>query len=182
MTQIEEKYNEIMDFLGKQKITSHIYPKDFNLAHHEFESLINEMEKEDHLNKGHWVLDGFYIFMGLTFKGRNFLQNNDKKQYSKIEKIEVIYNNSLNIHGNNYGNAVSGNGNTIQSPLDQKLIELIEAISKSQLSDKEQIIAELQHSKNNKVSIQQTLGKLLTRSSEVSTLISMITGVLTLCS
>ncbi|MDY0263777.1 MAG: hypothetical protein RBR12_01200 [Sulfurospirillum cavolei] len=181
MTQIEEKYNEIMDFLGKQKITSHIYPKDFNLAHHEFESLINEMEKDGHLNKGHWVLDGFYIFMGLTFKGTSFLQNNDKKQYSKIEKTEIIYNNNLHIHGDNYGNAVNGNGNTIQSPLEQKLIELIEAISKSQLSDKEQIIAELQYSKKDKVSIQQTLGKLLTRGAEISGIVSMITAVLSLC-
>jgi len=32
-------------------------------------------------------MDGFYIFMGLTFRDKNLLQNNDKKQYSKIEKI-----------------------------------------------------------------------------------------------
>ena len=105
----------------------------------------------------------------------------DKKQYSKIEKTEIIYNNNLHIYGDNYGNAVSGNGNTIQSALDQKLMELIEVINNSQLSDKEQIIAELQHSKKDKISIQQTLGKLLTRGAEISGIASMIREVLTLC-
>ncbi|AFL67749.1 hypothetical protein [Sulfurospirillum barnesii] len=180
MTAIEAKYNEIMDFLGKQKAGSDIYPEEFELEYDEFKILIEKIENDGLIKKGSWYLtDKLYTFRGLTFDGRNFLQNNDKKQYSKIERTEVTYNNVLNIHGNNYGNAVNGNGNTIQSPLDQKLLELIEAINKSHLSDKEQIILKLQHS--DKVGIQQTLGELLTRSSEVSSLVSMITGVLTLC-
>lgn len=180
MTAIEAKYNEIMDFLGKQKKSEYIYPQDFNLECGEFKSIINEMEEDGNIEKSSWAFGYGYYFKRLTYQGTSFLENNDKKQYSKIEKTEITYNNNINIHGNNYGNAVRGNGNTIQSPLDQKLIELIDAISKSQLSDKEQIIAELQHSKESKVSIQQTLGKLLTRGAEVSSLVSMITGILAL--
>lgn len=182
MTAIEAKYNEIMDFLGKQKKGTFIVSQDFNLEFHEFKSIINEMEKDGNINKGYWFIDNpSYTFMGLTYQGTNFLENNDKKQYSKIEKTEIIYNNNLHIYGDNYGNAVSGNGNTIQSALDQKLMELIEVINNSQLSDKEQIIAELQHSKKDKISIQQTLGKLLTRGAEISGIASMIREVLTLC-
>ncbi len=181
MTAIEAKYNEIMVFLGKQKKGQSIDPQDFNLEFNEFKSIINEIERDGNINKGYWFQDNYsYIFWGLTSPGTSFLENNDKKQYSKIEKTEIIYNNNLTINGDNYGNTVNGNGNTIQSPLDQKLMELIEAISKSQLSDKEQIIDELQHSKKDKVEIQQTLGKLLTRGAEASSLVSMITGILTL--
>lgn len=181
MTEIEAKYNEIMDFLGKQKKSQSISHQDFNLEFNEFKSIINEMEKDGNINKGHWFIDNpSYTFMGLTYQGTSFLENNDKKQYSKIEKTEITYNNNLTINGNNYGNAVSGNGNTIQSPLEQKLMELIEGISKSKLSDKEEIIVELQHSKKDKVSLQQTLGKLLTRGAEVSGIVSMITSILAL--
>lgn len=181
MTAIEAKYNEIMVFLGERKNIKSIEPKDFNLESKEFKNIISEMEKDGNIEKGYWFIDNpCYAFRGLTSQGTNFLENNDKKQYSKIEKTEITYNNNINIHGNNYGNAVSGNGNTIQSPLEQKLMELIEAISSSQLSNKEQIIAELQHSRKDKVSIQQTLGKILTRGAEVSSLVSMITGILTL--
>lgn len=180
MTAYEENYNEIMDFLGKQKAGSDIYPKEFGLEYDELKCLIKKIENDGLIKAGDWYLtDKLYTFHGLTFDGQNFLQNKDQKQYPKIEKTEITYNNILNIHGNNYGNAVNGNDNTIQSPLDQKLLELIKAINKSHLSDKEQIIVKLQHS--DKVGIQQTLGELLTRSSEVSSLVSMITGVLTLC-
>ena len=181
MTPNDAKYNEIMIFLGERKNIKSIEPKDFNIESKDFKNIISEMEKDGNIEKGYWFIDNpCYAFRGLTYKGTSFLQNNDKKQYSKIEKTEVTCNNNVNINGNNYGNAMSGNSNTIQSPLDQKIIELIDTISKSQLSDKEQIIEELQHSKKDKVGIQQTLGKLLTRGAEVSSLVSMITGILTL--
>ena len=117
MTAIEVKQNEIIDFLGKQKVHSEIYPNDFKIGYHEFKSHINKMEDMKYINKGRWFpSDNLYIFNGLTFDGQNSLQNNNKKQDSKIDKTEVIYNNVLNIHGNNNGNAVIGNNTVIHAP------------------------------------------------------------------
>lgn len=88
MTPIEAKQNEIIDYLGKQKVHSEIYPSDFKIEYDEFKSHINKMEDMEYINKGRWFQsDNLYIFNGLTFDGRSFLQNND----SKIEKKEPTY-------------------------------------------------------------------------------------------
>ena len=112
MTANEAKQNEIMDFLGKQKVHSEIYPNDFKIGYYEFKSHINKIEDMKYINVGRWFGD-LYIFNGLTFDGQNFLQNNDKKQHHKIEKTEVTYNNNIL---NNYGNAVIGHNAVIHTP------------------------------------------------------------------
>lgn len=180
MNSIEEQYNEIVNSLAKLKEGSNVDPKSFNLTHADFKSLISEIEHDRLINTGHWLLSGAYIFMGLTFQGKSFVQNQDKKQYSKIEKTEINHYNTVNIGRDNNGQIAIGNNNSFSSEFDKKFTELLQAISLSQLADKNIIIEELKNVQSDKVALQSALGHLLTRGAEVASLISMITGLLPL--
>jgi aspartokinase-like uncharacterized kinase len=121
----------------------------------------------------------FYKVNGLTFNGRCFLENNDKKEYSKSEKSEAIHL-SVNVAGNNSGNIIVGNGNTVLSEFDKKFNELIEAINSSDIQDKEAVIQELNSNKNNEVSLKKYLGYILIKGAEISSIISAVAALLSL--
>lgn len=181
MSTIEDQFNSIMYMLSEKKEGSDIYPKDFAMEYSLFKSLIDEMEKDNLLNRGHWIIEGNgYIFMGLTFKGISFVQNNDKKQYAKIDKTEINNHYNVNIGRDNNGQIAFGDNNNFSSEFDKKFTELIQGIYTSQLADKNKIIEELEKVRSNKVALQSSLGHLLTRGAEVSSLVSMITGILPL--
>lgn len=94
---------------------------------------------------------------------------------------KVIYSNTVNIHGNNQGVAVSGNennSNILDVEFDKKIIDLITAIEASSIQDKKQLIKDLNNKKNNKSELQSYLGTLLTRGAEVTTLTPVIVSLL----
>jgi hypothetical protein len=73
----------------------------------------------------------------------------------------ITYNNTVNIHGDNKGNAQVGNGNTINSlEFNQKFIQLIHEIENSSIGNKAQIIQELNEKKDDKTALQSSLGTL----------------------
>lgn len=78
------KYNMLVKEIANLK-DKDIYPKTFGMDYQEFKAIIDEIEKDGLFEKGYWLLDGSYMFIGLTFKGRSFIENNDKKEYHKIE-------------------------------------------------------------------------------------------------
>lgn len=178
MNSIEEQYNKIVYYLANLQEGIDIEPKIFNLTYSDFKSLLSEMERDGLINSGHWLLSGGYIFMGMTFRGKSFVQNQDKKQYAKIEKTETNYHNTVNIGGNNNGQVAIGDNNSFSSEFDNKFLRLLQGIHTSQLSDKDAIIEELKNVKSDKVALQSSLGHLLTRGAEVSSLVSMITALL----
>ena len=143
-----DKYNMLVNEIANSK-SDNIEPKDFGLDYQEFKAIIDEIEYDGLFEKGFWALAGFYIFTGLTFKGRNFLENSDKKQYYKIEKTEVNHNHSINVAGNNNGNIISGNNNTINSDFNKKFSALVDEINKSNLENKYLIIKELNACQDN---------------------------------
>ena len=162
-----DKYNMLVCEIANSK-DKNIYPKNFGLDNQEFKAIINEIENDGLFEKGWWALDGFYIFNTLTFKGRNFLENNDKKEYHKIEKTEITYNHSVNVGGNNHGNIITGNSNSIVSEFDKKFDELIQAINSSNLQSKESIMQELKNNKNDELSLKSYLISLLQKGVEVT--------------
>lgn len=181
MSAIEEQYNSVMYNLSTLKDGTNIYPKDFAIDYSLFKSLIDEMEKDNLLNRGYWIIEGNgYIFMGLTFKGISFVQNNDKKQYDKIEKTEINHNYNVNIGRDNNGQIAFGNNNSFTSEFDKKFIDLIKCIQQSNLNDRDMIVKHLHGVKSDKVELQTYLGKLLTRGAEVFSIIGAITSLLPL--
>ncbi len=75
--------------------------------------------------------------------------------------------------------AVVGNGNTINSSkFNQKFIQLIQEIENSSIGNKAQIIQELNEKKDDKTTLQSSLGTLLTRGAEVATLMPAIGALL----
>ncbi|MFA6138800.1 MAG: hypothetical protein WC667_12025 [Sulfurimonas sp.] len=169
---VNDKYNILVYEIAKSK-NDNIKPESFGLNKYEFKRIIDEIELDGLFKKGHWILGGGYIFTGLTFKGSNFLESSDKKQYSKIEKTEVNYNNHINV-GNNSGNIITGNNNTINSEFNQKLSDLINSIATSDIQDKEMILQELNKNKNNEALLKQYTMSLLGRGAEVASIISAI--------
>jgi len=167
---INEKYNTMVYKFSKLKEGSKVEAKDFNLEYSEFRGLIDEIERDGLVNRGHRALSGEYIFMGLTFKGRSFVENNDKKEYAKMEKTEINYNTTINTGRDNTGNIIVGNNNMITSEYELKFNSLIEAISNSSINDKDSIIEKLQAHKEDKNTIQKILGNLLTRGAEVTSI------------
>jgi len=174
-----DKYNMLVNEIANSKDTD-IKPKNFGLEYQEFKSIIKEIEIDGLFEKGFWALGGFYIFTGLTFKGRSFIENNDKKQYHKIEKTEINYNNSVTVGGNNSGNIIAGNNNSIQSEFNQKFNDLVETISKSNVQDKELIISELKSKKDDEIVLKKYLTSLLSRASELITVVPFIGKLLSL--
>jgi len=160
--------------------SNRIKPESFGLDYQEFKAIINEIEYDGLFEKGYWALQGFYIFTGLTFKGRNFMENNDKKQYHKIEKTEVNYHHNVNVGGNNNGNIVSGSNNIIHSEFNQRFNDLLNAVTNSDIQDKDIIINELNKNIDNQVSLNKYIGTLLTRGAEVASITSAIGSLLSL--
>jgi len=156
----DDKYNMLVNEISSSK-NSNITPKDFGLEFQEFKAIIDEIEYDGLFEKGFWVLGGSYAFIGLTFKGRSFLENSDKKQYHKIEKTEVNYNNSINVSGNNNGNIISGNNNTIHSEFNKNFNALLDEINKSDLENKSLIIEELNACKDNPKTFKSYITSLL---------------------
>jgi hypothetical protein len=178
MSTIEEQYNSMIYRLPTLKEGSNIYPKDFTMDYSLFESLIKAMERDGFLNQGYWIIPDGYIFMGLTFKGRSFVQNNDKKQYEKIEKTEINHHYNVNIGRDNNGQIAFGNNNNFASEFDKKFVDLINSIQQSNLNDRDMIVKHLHNVKSDKVELQSYLGNLLTRGAEVSSIIGTITSLL----
>ncbi len=174
-----DKYNMLVREIANSK-SENIYPKTFGLDFQEFKAIINEIENDGLFEKGWWALGGFYIFNTLTFKGRSFLENNDKKEYHKIEKTEINYHHSVNVGGDNHGNIIAGNNNTIVSEFDNKFNELIQAINSSNIQDKEIIIQDLQNNKNDEKSFKKSLGIVLTKGAEISSIVSAVSALLSL--
>lgn len=155
-----DKYNMLVNEIANSK-SDNILPKDYGLNYQEFKAIIDEIEFDALFEKGFWTLDGFYIFTGLTFKGRSFLENSDKKQYYKIEKTEVHHNHNVNITGNNNGNIISGNNNTIHSEFDKNFSALLDEIDKSSLVNKHSIMKELNRCKDNPKTFKSSIKSLL---------------------
>lgn len=171
------KYNNLVYTIGTSKEAGDTIKKeDFNLGTNEFNSLIKKIELDGLFNDGYWPLKGGYMYMGLTFDGQNFIDNNDKKEYSKIEKTEINYNHSINVGGDNHGNIISGNDNTINSEFNKNFDNLINEIQKSNLDNKQIIIQELNNKKDNKKSFKDYLLSLLQLG--VKTSISTLIGSL----
>ena len=176
MSSMNEKYNLVINNIEKVD-KFRIEASDFNLENKEFEGIIKQLEYDGLIERGKWALspEG-YIFLGLTFDGRNFIENNDSKEYHKIEKTEI--HNSVNIE-NNHGIAVAGNNNTINnSEFTQKFIQLTNEIQNSNIKHKNIIIQELNERKEDKVALQSYLGTLLTRTAEVATITPIVVELL----
>ena len=143
-----DKYNLLVKEISNSK-SDNIKPETFGLDYQEFKAIIEEIEYDGLFEKGYWALAGFYIFTGLTFKGKNFIENNDKKEYHKIEKTEVNYHHNVSVGGNNTGNIISGNNNTIDTKIHNDFDKLINEILKSDLENKHMIVQNLQNNKHN---------------------------------
>ncbi len=175
MAGMNEKYNLVIHELNNEKVKQ-IAASHFNLEYDEFKSIIDELEYDGLINRGEWLLNGSYFSMGLTFQGRSFIEQNDSKEYYKIEKTEI--NNSVNIH-TNHGIAVSGNDNIINNAeFNQKFTQLIQELESSSIENKNQIIQDLNEKKDNKLGLQSYLGTLLTRGAEVATVVPAIAALL----
>lgn len=157
-----------------------IYPKTFGMDYQEFKAIVDEIEKDGLFEKGYRLLDGSYIFTGLTFKGRSFIENNDKKEYHKIEKTEINYHHNVNVGGNNHGNIITGDNNIINSEFDKKFNELISAINNSNIQDKQLIIEELNNNKNDEISFKKSLGTVITKGAEFASIVSTAVTLLSL--
>lgn len=173
-----DKYNMLVKEIANSK-DKNIYPKTFGMDYQEFKAIIDEIEKDGLFEKGRWALSGFYIFNSLTFKGRSFIENNDKKEYHKIEKTEINYHHNISVGGDNNGNIISGN-NIISSEFDKKFHELITAINNSNIQDKQLILEELNNNKNNEISFKKSLGTVITKGAEVASIVSAAIALLSL--
>lgn len=92
------------------------------------------------------------------------------------------------INGDNYENVTQNNGssgsiggNNIQhktNNLSKELLSLIEMLKNSDLSDKIEVIENLEKNGENSIKIQEILGSLMTRGAEIATLLPYITDVI----
>ena len=171
------KYNMLVKEIANSK-DKNIYPKTFRMDNQEFKAIIDEIEKDGLFEKGWWAFAGFYIFNSLTFKGRNFIENNDKKEYHKIEKTEITYHHNISVGGDNNGNIITGNNNIINSEFDKKFHKLIIAINNSNIQDKQLILEELNNNKNNEISFKKSLGTVITKGAEVASIVSAAIALL----
>ncbi len=176
MSSMNEKYNLVLHGFTDIKKDSCTDASVFNLEYDEYKSIIDELEYDGLINSGEWCVSGGYHTMGLTFKGKNFIENNDSKEYHKIEKTEI--NNHLSIN-TNHGTAVVGNNNIVNnSEFNQQFTQLVQEIQNSNIDNKNQIIHDLNKHKEDKVTLQSYLGTLLARGAEVAILVSTIGALL----
>jgi hypothetical protein len=145
---MDEKYNQLVHQFS-QLNKSIVKAEEFGLSYTEFESIIKEIEYDGLFKDGKWGVNGEYIFLGLTFRGRSFLEHDDKKQYDKIEKTEINHNHNVHVGKNNYGNIIAGSNNVVNSKFHQKFNALVDAIDKSNMENKDIVIAELNNKKSN---------------------------------
>ncbi|MDX9743451.1 MAG: hypothetical protein RBT59_06500 [Arcobacteraceae bacterium] len=172
-----DKYNMLVKELPKFKDKC-ANPQDFGLSDDEFKNIIGEIERDGLFKKGYFSIDNYsYGFMGLTFKGESFLENNYKKEY---HKTEINYNHNVTVGGDNHGNIITGNDNTIVSKFEKKFDALIQAINNSNIQDKEIIIQELQNNKNDDKSFKKSLGSVLTKGAEFGSIVSAVSALLSL--
>ena len=176
---MDEKYNQLVFEMAQSKETI-VKAEKFALSDVEFESIIKEIESDGLFNSGNWFIDGGYGFNGLTFKGRSFLENRDKKQYSKIEKTEINYNHNVHVGGNNNGNIVTGNNNHVNFEFQEKLNDVVEAIKQSNMVNKDNIIKDLNDKKNNSKAVKNYILGILSKGVEknVSTTIGNLLSFL----
>lgn len=172
-----DKYNMLVKEISTSK-SKNIYPKNFGMTYQEFKAIIDEIEKDGLFEKGWWALGGFYIFNSLTFKGHNFIENNDRKEYHKIERKEINNYHNINVTGNNLGNIITGNNNIINNEFDKKFNELITAINNSNIQDKQLLIQELNNNKNNEILFKKSLGTVISKGAEIASIISAAIALL----
>ena len=172
---MNEKYNLVLQGLSNIKGDC-THASVFNLNNEVYKSIVDALEYDGLMNKGEWCLSGGYHPMGLTFDGRNFIENNDSKEYHKIEKTEI--HNNVNIE-TNHGIAVAGNNNTINhSKFNQKFTQLIQEIENSSIGNKSQLIQELNERKEDNETLKPYLYSLLSVASDTASVISVIGGLL----
>ena len=177
MSSMNEKYNLVLHGLTsiKGECTK---ASVFDLEYDEYESIITALENDGLINEGEWCISGGYHPKGLTFDGRNFIENNDSKEYHKIEKTEIYNNLSIET---NHGVAVAGNNNIVNnSEFNQKFTQLIQEIQNSNIENKTKIIQELNEKKEDKEALQTVLGTLLTKGAEVATIYPSIVSFLSM--
>jgi len=145
---MDEKYNQLIFAMSQSRETL-VKAEKFNLNYEEFENIVKELEYDGLIKRGEWCIGGEYSFNGLTFRGRSFLENNDKKQYKKIDKTEINYNHNVHVGGHNQGNIITGSNNVVNSEFNQKFNNLVDAIDKSNMENKDIIINELNNKKSN---------------------------------
>jgi len=163
MSSMSEKYNLVIHKIKDSR--DRLKASDFDL---EYDELIRDVTE---------LLDGSF-HLTLTFNGKSFLENNDSKEYHKIEKTEIHHNSSLNIE-NNSGIAVVGNNNIINtSEFNQKFTQLIQEIEHSNIGNKAQIIQDLTEKKDDSKSLKFYLYSLLSAASDASSVVSVIGGLL----
>jgi hypothetical protein len=179
MKSINEQYNELIYFLIKLNVGDEINPKEVGITKSDLLDLLDAMENDRLIKKTkRFISNDNPEFRGLTFQGRNFVENQDKKQYSKIEKTEIYNHYNVNVGGDNNGQIAIGNDNNFVSEFDEKFTALIQAMLSSQLADKDLIIEELKRIKSDKVELQSFLVNLLTRGAEVASIVPFIAGLL----
>lgn len=102
--------------------------------------------------------------------------NEEKSKAQKNIHIENLYGVLGNI--DSLGNLSTGDYNqntmTINNTLNTKIDTLIEKIEELSLSDKKEIIDEINENRENKEALTKTLGNLITKGSEVATIIPTI--------
>jgi len=119
--------------------------------------------------EGKQAIVDMVIIFELFEKGHDFIMSEGDKINKKIE-----INNNIVINRDNHGIISIGNENMISTEFNQKFSQLIEAIRVSNIENKNQIIEDLNIHKEDKVVLQEYLGKLLTRSVEFATLAPII--------
>lgn len=173
-------HNKIVYEVGQKKEGTTVKREEFGLGKNEFKSIIEKIENDGLFQDGIWLLSEGYMFMGLTYDGRAFIESDDKKEYHKIEKTEINYNHSVSVSGDIIGNIIAGNNNSVVSEFDKKFNNLVEAINNSKIQDKEIIIYELQKNKNDEKSFKKSLGTVLTKGAEFGSIVSAVSALLNL--
>ncbi len=112
----------------------------------------------------------------------------DGVSFSIDEKKNATNNSNINIknfHGNmgdigNLGILSTGDNSSNIYSVNSKIDQLIEELNKVNLKDKEQYIDQLNEFRKNPNKLKKTLGQILTKSSEISSIGSLITSILSL--
>ncbi len=132
---MQQKYDDTFTYLLNTQKGFSITAKDCLFDNYEdFKTIIDELEKNDMINKGTWTLSGDYFFSGLTFQGTATLE---KKQ-------NILKNNSINYVEDNYVEDGYIEAQTIE-PLYDKLDFHGMRESGSVMSTKEYTIAEYEY-------------------------------------
>ncbi len=106
----------------------------------------------------------------------NMSFSNEEKDKAQ-QTIHIKNFNGVMGNVDNSGNLSTGNYNqntTINNSIDSKINELIDKIDSLDISDKSQIIQEIEENKDDKKKLTQILGQLMTRGSEIATVLPAI--------